>query len=780
MKKTLLGTALTNSRCPKRRTRISLALASMVSVLLAPTAWAIDSFQIKDIRVEGIQRTEAGTVFSYLPVKVGDTMTDEKASQAIKALFATGFFKDVRLEVEGQVLVVVLDERPAIASLKFEGLKAFKSEDLSKGLKEVGLAESRIFDRAMVERAEQELKRQYLSQGYYAVELKTTVTPLERNRVGISFSVVEGDIARIKQINVIGNRAYSESDLLDLFALRTPGWLTWYTGNDKYSKQKLSGDLDKLRSHYLDRGYLEFNIESTQVSISQDKQDIYITINLSEGEQYTVSSVKLAGELLLPEAVLTPLVKIKPGEIFSRESMTESTKAISDRLGNEGYAFANVNAAPELDKEKRQVAFTIMLDPGRRVYVRRINIGGNTKTRDEVVRREVRQLESSWYDGTRINKSKERIDRLGYFEETNVETPAVAGTTDQVDVDIKVKEKATGNLLLGAGFSSSEGLVFSGSVNQQNLFGSGKTLGFQISTSKANTIYSLSHTDPYWTVDGVSRGFDVYTRKTDTSSLTNTATYGSESVGGGVRFGFPIADDEGLYTGFSLDQTKLQLTIYSPLRYVDYVNKFGSDSMTYMSTIGWTHDDRDSLTYPTRGTLQRAVLELSLPGSTATYARTTYQYQHFFPLAKNWSLMLNGELGAAKGYGGKDLPFFKNFYAGGIGSVRGFDSGSLGPRDATTNEFLGGNYRIVGNAELFIPTPGAGLDKSFRISAFVDAGNVYGYGEKVQLGSLRYSTGIALGWNSPMGPLKFALSKPLNSKSTDKLQRFQFQLGSVF
>ncbi|MBK7685225.1 MAG: outer membrane protein assembly factor BamA [Rhodocyclaceae bacterium] len=755
------------------------ALAGMISTLLVAPAYAWEAFKIKDIRVEGIQRTEAGTVFSYLPVKVGDTMTDESASQAVKALFATGFFKDVRLEVEGQVLVVVVDERPAIASLKFDGLKAFKTEDLTKGLKEVGLAEARIFDRSMVERAEQELKRQYLSQGYYAVDLKTTVTPLERNRVGISFTVVEGEVARIKQINIIGSKAFSESDLLDQFTLRTPGWLTWYTGNDKYSKQKLSGDLEKMRSYYLDRGYLEFNIESTQVSISQDKQDIYITINMTEGEQYTVSSLKLTGDLILPESVLTPLVKVKPGEVFSREAMTDTTKAITDRLGNEGYAFANVNSAPEVDREKRQVAFTVVLDPGRRVYVRRINIAGNTKTRDEVIRREIRQLESSWYDGERINKSKERIDRLGYFEDITVETPAVAGTIDQVDVDVKLKEKPTGNLLIGAGFSSAEGLVLSGSINQQNLFGSGKHLGFQLSTSKSNQVYSISHTDPYWSPDGISRGFDIYTRKTDTSSL-NTGTFGSDSIGGGVRFGFPIADDEGMHLGLSIDKTSLSLNIFSPIRYINYVNTFGADSTTYLATLGWTRDDRDSFNYPTKGTLQRAVIELATPGSTATYYRATYQYQKYFPFAKRWSLMLNGELGGAQGYGGKELPFFKNFYAGGIGSVRGYESGSLGPRDPTTAEYLGGNFRVIANAELFMPTPGAGTDRSFRISAFVDAGNVFGYGDAFKPGNLRYSTGLGLSWNSPMGPLRFALAKPLNTQSTDKLQRFQFQLGNSF
>jgi outer membrane protein insertion porin family len=718
-------------------------------------------------------------VFSYLPVKVGDTMTDEKAAAAIKALFATGFFKDVRLEIDREVLVVVLEERPAIASLEFTGLKAFKPEDLKKSLREVGLAESRIFDRAMVERAEQELKRQYLAQGHYAVQITTTITPLERNRVGVNFAVNEGDIAKIRQINIIGAGAISEADLLDLLVLRTPGWLTWYTKNDQYSKQKLSGDLETLRSHYLDRGYLEFTIESTQVSISPDKQDIYITININEGEKYSVSSVKLAGQLLLPEAELTKLVQIKPGEVFSRERMTETTKAISERLGNEGYAFANVNAAPELDKEKRQVAFTVFIDPGRRVYVRRINVTGNTRTRDEVVRREMRQAESGWYDGDKINKSRTRVDRLGYFDEVTVETPPVAGTTDQVDMEVKVKEKPTGNIMLGAGFSSADKFSVSGSVQQQNLFGSGKHVGVQVSTSKANRVYSLSHTDPYFTVDGVSQGFDIYYRKTDTSTLA-VGTFGSNSFGGGGRWGVPIAEDDYLNFGLSLDRTKLTVDTNSPLRYQDYVTRFGASSNTLLGTAGWQKDGRDSLLVTTSGVYRRAVLEMAMPGSTATYVKATYQHQHFFPLDRKLTLALNGEIGLAKSYGNKELPFFKNFYAGGIGSVRGFDSNSLGPRDPATDEALGGDKRLIGNAELLFPVPGMGRDNSMRLSVFADAGSVWGYDNKFSLGSLRYSAGVALAWNSPMGPLKFSFANPFNKKAEDKVQRLQFQMGSVF
>ena len=754
-------------------------LAGFLSLLLARGVFALEPFTIKDIRVEGIQRTEAGTVFSYMPVKVGDTMTDEKAAAAIKALFATGFFRDVRLEVEGQVLVVLLDELLAIASLEFSGLKSFKPEDLKKSLREVGLAESRIFDRALVDHAEQELKRQYLSQGYYAIEITTTITPLERNRVGVNFAVAEGDIAKIRQINIIGASAIPEKELLDQMVLRTPGWLTWYTKNDQYSKQKLSGDLETMRSYYLDRGYLEFNIESTQVSISPDKQDIYITINVTEGDKYTISSVKLAGQLIVPEEVLSRLVSVKPGDVFSRDKMTESTKAISERLGNEGYAFANVNASPELDKAKRQAAFTVFIDPGRRVYVRRINVTGNTRTRDEVIRRELRQTEAAWYDGEKINRSRARVDKLGYFDEVTVETPPVAGTTDQVDMDLKVKEKPTGNIMLGAGFSSAEKFQVSGAVQQQNLFGSGKHVGVQISSSRSNKVYSLSHTDPYFTVDGVSQGFDVYTRKTDTSSLA-VGSFGADSVGGGVRWGLPIAEDDYLNLGLAVDRTSLKLVSASPARYKDYANKFGSRSNTLLGSIGWQKDSRDSLLMTTKGDMRRAQLELSMPGSTATYARATYQHQRFFPLDRDLTLGLNGEASVAQAYGNKELPFFKNYYAGGIGSVRGFDSGSLGPRDPTTLEAIGGNRRLIGNAELLFPVPGMGRDKSMRMSGFVDAGNVWGYDSRFSLGSLRYSGGLALSWNSPMGPLKFSWAQPLNKKDGDKLQKLQFQMGSAF
>jgi len=749
-----------------------------MATLLASGAAAFDPFVVRDIRVEGIQRTEAGTVFSYLPVKVGDTLTDAKAAQAIKSLFGTGFFKDVRLEVEGDMLVVLVEERSAIASIEFSGTKAFEKEQLKKGLREIGLSESRIFDRSLVERAEQELKRQYLSQGYYAAQITTTMTPLERNRVGITFAVEEGDIAKIKQINLVGAKSFKEKDLLELFTLRTPGWLTWYTKNDQYSKQKLSGDLETLRSYYLDRGFIEFNIESTQVSISPNKQDIYITVNVSEGEQYSVSSIKLAGDLLLSEEELLKLVTLKPGSLFSREQVTAATKAISERLSNEGYAFANVNAAPEIDKEKHQVAFTLFVDPGRRVYVRRINVTGNTRSRDEVIRREMRQMEAAWYDGERINKSRTRVDRLGYFDEVTVETPAVPGTTDQVDLNINVKEKPTGNMMLGAGLSSSEGVVFSGSLQQQNLFGSGKHVGIGFNTSKINKLYSFSYTDPYYTVDGISRGFDVYKRDTNTET-TSIATYGTKSLGGGVRYGVPIGDDDTINFGLAYDSTQIKPTDYTPQRFKDFITQHGDKYSGLIASLGWAKDTLDSRIYPMKGFVARVGGEIAA-GSSMRYYRTNLQYQRYFPVGRDYALMLNGEYGFAKGMGDRPLPFYKYYYAGGVGSVRGYKTGSLGPVDTTTNDRLGGDRRFVANAEFLFPMPGGGLDKSLRLGAFVDAGQIWGIDEKLKFGDLRYSAGISLSWASPLGPLKFSLAQPLNKKDGDQLQRLQFQMGTLF
>jgi len=755
-------------------------LSVLVASLFALPALAFEPFAVKDIRVEGIQRTEAGTVFNYLPVKVGDTLTPEKSAQSIKALFATGFFRDVRIEVDKDVMVVVVQERPAIARIDFSGMKEFEKDTILKALKDTGIADGRIFDRALLEKAEQELKRQYLARGKYAANVTTTVTPLERNRVGISFNIEEGDAAKIKQISIIGNKAFTEKELIGLFELTTPGWLTWYTKNDQYSRQKLAADIEKLRSFYMNQGYLEFNVESTQVSISPDKQDVFITVNVSEGEAYQVSSVKLAGEFALPEDDLKKLVKIKAGDVFSRERLNESTKAISDRLGNQGYAFANVNAAPELDKAKRQVAFTIFVDPGKRVYVRRVNVTGNTKTRDEVVRREVRQMEGGWYDAARVTNSKERVDRLGYFSEVAVETPAVQGTADQIDVNLNVTEKPTGNLMLGVGTSSTDRVILSAAISQNNFMGSGNNVGIQVNSAKSQRTYALSYTNPYFTIDGVSQGFDIYHRTVDTSS-TELAYYKSSSTGAGIRFGFPISEKQSLGVGLGIDSTDIEVFDTSPNYYKRYVATFGNRNLSLPVSLNWSSDGRDSFFFPTKGTYQKAGIEVALPGGDLQYYRATYQLQHYIPLNQKFTLMLNGEVGYGDSYGStSDLPFFKNFYAGGVNSVRGYKASSLGPYEITNGEEerLGGNRRIVGNAELMWALPG--MEKSFRLGLFFDAGQVYAKSQKLDLGDLRYSSGISAAWISPIGPLKFSYGIPLNKESGDKTESFQFQLGTTF
>ena len=753
-------------------------LAGLILLLCTSHAWAIVPFVVKDIRVEGIQRTEAGTVFSYLPVKVGDTMDEQQAAAAIRALYATGFFKDVRIEVERGVLIVQVRERPSIASITFNGVKDIPKDQLKDGMKSAGLAEARIFDKGALDKATQELKRQYVARGKYAVSVTTTVTELERNRVNVVFDVVEGEVSKIKQINLVGNRAYKDDELLDLMKLSTPGWFSWFGSSDQYSRQKLSADLETLRSFYMDNGYLEFNIDSTQVSITPDKKDIYITINFTEGGKYTIAKVSVAGDTSVPKEEIEKLVQAKPGDVFSRKAMTETNKLISERLGREGYAFSNINAIPEIDKEKHEVSFNFVVDPGQRVYIRRINIAGNEKTRDEVIRREFRQVEGEWFDVEKIKKSKQRVDKLDFFSEVDIATPSVQGATDQVDVNLSVKEKSTGSVSIGAGYSSSEGIVLSGAVTQANLFGTGNYISTQINTGKVNQVYSLSYTNPYFTDDGVSRGFDIYKRNTDSQS-TAVSQYSSHTWGGGVRFGVPIADDESFSYGLAYERSELGLRSASPYRLLQYVNENGSINRNLLGTVGWGKDSRDSAIYTTEGSVQRAFTEIALPVMDMRYYKLNFQYQQFYPVNTSLTLLLNGEAGVAGGYGGKQLPFFKNFYAGGPGSVRGYEPSSLGPRD-TSDAVLGGTRRAIAGMELLMPFPGMEKEKAVRLSWFIDGGAVYGPGDLPGSAGLRYSAGAAFTWMSPVGPLKFSYALPLNEQSVDKLQRFQFTLGSMF
>jgi outer membrane protein insertion porin family len=762
-------------------------IATAALAMCSGHAFAVEPFEVKDIRVEGIQRTEAGTVFNYLPLKVGETYTDDKGSAAIKALYATGLFKDIRIEVEGNVLVVAVEERPSIATVTFSGEKEFEKEALVKGLKEIGIGETKIFDKSLVERAEQELKRQYLSHGLYGVQITTTVTPIERNRVNISFAIEEGDAARIKQIKFVGNKVFSDSDLLKQIKLSTPGWFTWYSKSDQYSKQKLSGDIETLKSYYLDRGYLEMQIESTEVSITTDKKDIYITINITEGEKYTVSGIKLEGEMLGRDEEFKTLMLLKPGEVYSGQKLTDSTKRISERMGNFGYAFANVNANPEINREKKEVAFTVLIDPGKRVYVHRINISGNTRTRDEVIRREFRQYEASWYDGEKIKRSRDRVDRLGYFKEVTVETPEVVGSTDQVDVNLAVTERPTGNLTLGAGYSQYEKFTINAGIQQDNAFGSGDSIGVQVNTSALNRAIVLSHTDPYLTDDGVSLREDVYLRTTR-PPLTNNGDFNVRTLGTKVDFGVPFTEFDRVFFGIGVERTQVQTYKNdpgfndSPLLYQEYVEEFGNgsvaDTTSFPLTVSWARDSRDSVLTPTKGQYQRANLEIA-PVGTLRYYRAVYQDQYFRPIASWITLALNGELDYGRGLDGKPYPVFKNFYAGGIGSVRGYLTSTLGPLDVNGDP-LGGASRLILNGELHFPFPGASKDAGLQWFTFVDGGNVFADRARIEFSELRYSTGVGISWISPVGPLKLSYAEPLNAQPTDQKERFQFQIGTGF
>lgn len=789
-----------SQRFPFSPRRVALCLFSAGLLGLSVAAHAIDPITVRDIRVEGLQRTDAGTVFNYLGVKVGDRFDDAAASNAIKALFATGFFRDVRIEVQDNVVIVSVVERPTIASIDITGSKEFDKDTLKKALRDAGLAEGRIFDRTILDKAEQEIKKQYLSRGRYDVEVTSTLTPLERNRTGVAIVVKEGEVAKIETINIVGANAISEKTLLSEVQLSTGGWLSWYTKDDQYSKQKLQADLESIRSYYTNRGYLEFNVDSTQVSLSPDKSKVFVTINITEGAQFNVSAISLSGDLLVPEAELRSLIRVQPGDVFSRTRLADSAKAISDRLGREGYAFASVNAVPEIDREKRLVAFNFVVDPGRRVYVRRINVSGNAQTRDEVVRREMRQLEASWYDQSKIQRSKVRLDRLGYFSEVTLDNQPVPGASDQVDIDVAVTEKNTGSLNAGAGYSSAEKLVLTASISQNNVLGTGNSLALQVNTSRTAKTAVVSYTNPYWTPDGISRGIDIYRRTYDPTS-TGVGSYVLATTGTGMRFGIPISETDSVSLGVSAENSKLELFAgLSPQRFFDYANEFGYNNNTYKVASGWARDTRDSLIYPTRGWLQSIGVEATVPLTQLKFYKLNYQGQAFVPLVGDFVYGLNVEIGFANGYGGRSLPFFQNYYGGGVGSVRGYETNSLGPREAITSAITtnpdgttssvtsytgnatGGRRKFTINNEILFPFPGTKNDKSVRGSLFFDAGQIYDKGDPLQKDNERIhmSTGVAVAWQSPIGALKFSYAIPIASKPADKTQRFQFQVGTLF
>ena len=745
--------------------------------LVCSPAFAVEPFELEDIRVEGLQRADPGTVFAALPFRIGDLYTDEKAAAALRALFATGLFSDVRIVIDGRAAVIIVDERPVVAGVTFVGLKEFDREVLIRSLRDAGIGEGLPFDRALVDRAEQEIKRQYLARSLYGAEVVTTVTPLERNRVNVTFTIVEGGAARIGEIRIVGNTVFPERTLLALFEQTTSGWLTWYTKSDRYSRARLNADLETLRAYYTNRGYLDFTVESAQVTISPDKSDISITISVREGQPFYVTAVRLEGEYLGKEDEFKALVRVKPGEPYRAQDVADTVRLFAERFGLYGYAFARVEPNPVVDRASGQVEVVFVALPQRRVYVRRINVAGNLRTRDEVIRREFRQFESAWYDGARIRLSRDRVDRLGFFTEVSVDTEEVPGTFDQVDLTIKVVEKPTGNLMLGAGYSSADKLSLTGSVRQENIFGTGNYLGVELNTSKYNRSFVLSSVNPYFTIDGVSRYFDLFYRTTRPINSQGD-TYSLVTPGVVVRFGVPFSDFDTVFFGIGAERTQIKGSTALPNSWFLYREEYGNTSSSFPLTLGWARDARDSALVPTRGRYLRVNLEWGV-GGDARYARANAQAQQYFALGPQYALGLNGEIAYGRSLNDRKYPFFKNYFGGGLGSVRAFDQASLGPVDVT-GTYIGGPKRLNLNAELYVPVPGSGTDKTLRLFAFTDVGNVWGEDEKVTASSLRASAGVGLSWLSPIGPLKLSYGTPIRKEPNDRIQKFQFQIGTAF
>ena len=757
----------------------SCCQALVIAVVLTQAAYAVEPFLVKDIRMEGLQRVEPGNVLATLPFKVGENYSDDKGTLAIRNLFALGLFKDVRIEVKGDVVTVVVEERPLISAINFTGIKEFDKDTLKKALKDIGLSEGRPFDKALSDRAEQELKRQYINRSLYGTEIVTTVAPAERNKVNLNFTAIEGDVSKIKEYKIVGNKAFDLSAIKDQLDLSEPNYMSWYTKSDRYSQAKLNADLENLKSFYLSRGYLEFRVESTQVAISSNKQDISITINIFEGMRFVVSEVALEGFYLGRDNEFKSLITIKPGLAYNVTDVVDTSKAFADYFGNFGFAFARVEQRTEIDRQTSQVKIILQADPSRRAYVRRINIAGNERTRDEIIRREFRQMESSWYDGQRIRASRDRVDRLGFFTEVTIDTQEVPDNPDQVDINLKVTEKPTNSLSLGVGFSSSENAFLSFGLNQDNFFGTGNSVGVQINTSQYNKIYSVHTTDPYFTEDGVSRTFNLFSKNSRPYS-TSTTYYNINSSGVGLSFGVPIAEIDTVYVGVSYDSTSISNGTNLPTAYADYVN----DTITSVPlTVGWARDSRDSMLAPNKGKLMRLNSELGLMGDTRYY-KNSGQYQQYWPLTRKYTLAVNAELGLGGGIEGHNFPVFKNYYSGGLGSVRGFQQNSL-QTDATYSRYggeysTGGSKKILLNTEFLMPFPGVGTDKTLRLYTFLDVGNIYTADESVDLSQLRSATGLGLSWISPVGPLRLAVAKPLKKFDNDRIQSFQFQIGTSF
>ncbi|MBS3800689.1 MAG: outer membrane protein assembly factor BamA [Thioalkalivibrio sp.] len=766
-------------------------------VLLGLTGPALaQSYEIEDIEIEGLQRITAGTALSYLPVQVGDTFDDSRSPEVIRELFQTGFFEDVEIARRGDVLVVIVSERPAINEINFAGNSEIPDEGLRDALESAGLQSGRVFNRTMLERIENELRQQYFARGRYNAEIDVEVLDLPRNRVDVEIEIAEGPVAKIRQINVVGNESFSTGELTDDFDSGVPRWWAFFGSRDNYSREKLSGDLEQLRSRYLDQGFLEFDIESTQVTLTPDRQDLYVTINLDEGERFTVTGVDVAGDFVVPREQLEELIDVELDAPFSRSQITGSAERISERLTREGFAFANVNPVPEVDEENREVRITFFVDPGPRVYVRRIRITGNEGTDERVYRRELRQMEGGWYNGALVDRSRVRIQRLPFVQGVNVDTERVPGTDDVVDLQFSVTERRSGSLSLGAGFSQNQGLLVTAGVQQDNFLGTGNRFSLDLSTSDVNRTFRLGVTNPHFTPSGASRGFNVFFREIDAEEA-NISRFSSDRYGFDVTFGIPLSEFDRVQIRPGFENVDINTVdgndgrTPTPIEIFDEIDEFGSSAAFYKLNTSYVHDTRDSTTFATRGRRHRVGLELAIPGSDREFYKLTYSGEELIRLSERYSLSFSGGVALAEGIGGDDLPFFERLFAGGIRSVRGFEDNTLGDlrrirdgdrvatRDSNDDPF-GGRLRTTLSSEIFFPLPFAADNEAVRMSAFVDAGNVFNERDDFDVGELRASAGLAVTWFSPLGPLSLSAAEPLNDDPNDDVQRLQFLLGASF
>ncbi|MAE03494.1 MAG: outer membrane protein assembly factor BamA [Porticoccaceae bacterium] len=759
-------------------------------------------FQVADIRIEGLQRVSAGTVFAALPINVGDVVDDPGIRDATRSLFRTGYFSDVVIARDNGVLVIGLAERPAVTEINLDGNKAIETDQLLDALRDNGLAEGQIFRQVVLEGMTQELQRQYVSQGRYGALVKTEVEPLPRNRVAINIDIDEGDVAKIRHINIVGNNDFSEEELLENFEQNTTGWLSWISSDDKYSREKLTGDLETLETWYLDRGYLKFAVQSTQVSISPDKESVYITINIDEGDIYKISGVELSGELKIPENQVRALIMMRKGMIFSQALMTSSSEYITRTLGNRGYTFAEVTGYPEVDEDEKTATVTFVITPGMRAYVRRVEFRGNTKTTDEVLRREMRQMEGGSANNALLEHSKVRLERLGFFKEVNVENIPVAGTNDQIDVVYTVEEQPSGSVGASVGYAQGTGLILGANLSENNFLGTGKQVGVGINKSTYQSSLSFSYSEPYFTVDGVSVGYSVYGRETDYDRI-NVASFSTNTYGANVNWSYPVSEVERIGWGLGYENLDLKTGSFASKEISDFVNENGNNFDVVSFNVNWIRSTLNRGIFATRGSSQRLGLDIAVPGSGLEYYKATYNHQYLRGLTRSLTLKLRADLGYGESYGDTTrMPFFKNFYGGGFGSVRGFKRNTLGPQDTPCHlldppcntsyiddpDPIGGNVQVELGAEVIFPLPFLKDQRSVQSSFFVDAGNIFNTkcGDtqvncfKPDLGELRYSVGVGATWLSGFGPITFSIAKPLNSNESDETEVFQFSLGNQF